>query len=197
MLYWQRLQIKELGWLNKGKLAFNYKGNIHKGYYNPKRSLSNISGDTEFYTLQPTNVKMSISVLSKHQIPEDSKNQQACLAAWWDTRWALSLSGKQQNILKALPLKRKVHLQLHQAEGKLPPGLSQTCENLELPHNLCQRALSFHLYGPHPAPFLQQQKQLLARPQQGKSPTRIRNGCLKPLEISFMDTLLQERNAIN
>lgn len=91
----------------------------------------------------------------------------------------------------------RAHLPLHQAECKLPPGLSQTCENLELPHNLCQRTLSFHLYGPYSVPFLQQQKQHLARPQLGKSPTRIRNGCLKPLEISFMDTLLQERNAIN
>lgn len=68
--------------------------------------MSHVSEDTEFYTSQQTNVKMSISVLSKHQIPEDSRNQQACLGAWWDTSWAPSLlSGKQQNILKALPLK--------------------------------------------------------------------------------------------
>jgi len=44
---------------------------------------------------------MTIPVLSKHQIPEDSRNQQAYLAAWWDTsRAPSSLSRKQQNILK-------------------------------------------------------------------------------------------------
>lgn len=73
---------------------------------------------------------MSIPVLSKYQIPEVSRNQQARLAAWWDTSWAPSLlSGKQPNILKPLPLKERVHLQLRQAECKLSPELFQTCED--------------------------------------------------------------------